>query len=410
MMQLTFTAENFRVLRHAKLSPPAGMSVLVGPNGSGKSTLLDLVKLMQDAATKGVASALDAHGGPSNVLTLSVLISSAPDSFAQVVVQDTDVEWTVQLRPRGIGVTVTEVVRVGLQTVAQWVDVGPARVPPVHVRPRPVPGMRTMKRGLAPTDAVQVVPLPWIQAIQLPEVGALLEPVQRVLATFQHYRHYALGPLRRAGSQISSDTAVSADGTNVFSVLRNWRDKRADEQKYKFVIDGLRLAFPETFEALEFEHAGQTVGARLFAPGSSSSIGHYFAPDGLMVALLHLAAVASAAEGALISIDEFETSLHPYAIRALLEVIGEWCASRSISVLIATHSPVVLDRFKETPDRVLVMDPREETTPIPLDKLRDPEWLAHFSLGDLYVHDEYAAQVTTGPGARTRTSPSRNVP
>ena len=159
-----------------------------------------------------------------------------------------------------------------------------------------------------------------------------------------------------------------------------------------FVIDGLRLAFPETFEALEFEHAGQTVGARLFAPGSSSSIGHYFAPDGLMVALLHLAAVASAAEGALISIDEFETSLHPYAIRALLEVIGEWCASRSISVLIATHSPVVLDRFKETPDRVLVMDPREETTPIPLDKLRDPEWLAHFSLGDLYVHDEYAAQ------------------
>jgi len=232
-----------------------------------------------------------------------------------------------------------------------------------------------------------------MQARQLPEASRTLEPVERVLTSFQHYRHYALGPLRRAGSQVSSDTILSADGLNVFSVLRNWRDKRADEGRYDFVREGLRQAFRETFDGLEFETAGQTVAARLFAPNTNSSVGHYFAPDGLMVALLHLTAVASTIEGGLISIDEFETSLHPYAIRALLQVIDDWCDPRSISLMLATHSPVVLDRFKETPDRVLVMDPREEITPIPLDKLRDPEWLAHFSLGDLYLHDEYAAQV-----------------
>ena len=78
MMQLTFTADNCRVFRHAKLSPPAGMSVLVGPNGSGKSTLLDLVKLMQDAATKGVAPTLDAHGEPRQTSLLCLCLFRAP--------------------------------------------------------------------------------------------------------------------------------------------------------------------------------------------------------------------------------------------------------------------------------------------------------------------------------------------
>ena len=35
--------------------------------------------------------------------------------------------------------------------------------------------------------------------------------------------------------------------------------------------------------------------------------------------------------------------------------------------------------------------------PVRLDELHDPEWLAHFSLGDLFMHDEFGAQQEPQP-------------
>lgn len=225
-----------------------------------------------------------------------------------------------------------------------------------------------------------------------PTTAEDVAPLPRALGAYRLYRGYSLRDLRVHGSQVSSEVALQPSGLNVFSLLRNWRDTRANQPKYDFVLEGLREAFPECFADLEFESAGQTVAARLFPPKSSTSIGSYFAPEGWLVGLLHLAAVASAVDGGVVAIDEFENSLHPYAIRALLEVIEDYVGDHQLTLVTATHSPVLIDQFKARPSNLLVLDPTEPVLPVPLDKLRDPEWLEHFSLGDLYSRGEFGAQ------------------
>jgi hypothetical protein len=213
---------------------------------------------------------------------------------------------------------------------------------------------------------------------------------------YRCYRDYWLRELRVNGSKVASDKELNGDGTNAFSVLRNWRDARATRPRWDFVMRGLKATFPDFFEELEFESAGQTVAARTVAPWMQpgDSVGTYFAPDGFLVGLLHLTAVASAGDGGLLAIDEFENALHPFAIRSLLEHIREWATEKSISVTLATHSPVLIDCFKSEPSRLLVMDPGVPVVPIPLDQMLNKEWLAHFSLGDLYAHGDFGSQAT----------------
>src|SRR5204862_7719071 len=114
-----------------------------------------------------------------------------------------------------------------------------------------------------------------------------------------------------------------------------------------------------------------------------------------LTGLLHLTAVASAPPGGAMAIDEFENALHPFAVRALLDHIRTWADDHGTAVTLATHSPVLIDQFKADPSRLLVMDTTPELGPTAVDKLRDPEWLAHFSLGDLYARGEFGAQAAS---------------
>ncbi len=95
-------------------------------------------------------------------------------------------------------------------------------------------------------------------------------------------------------------------------------------------------------------------------------------------------AVCSAPDGGIVAIDEPENGLHPYAIRNILGAIREHADEHNLTVLLATHSPVVLDEFKEEPDKVYVMAQTGPEQLVRLDKLKDPDWLSHFSLGNLY--------------------------
>jgi predicted ATPase len=94
----------------------------------------------------------------------------------------------------------------------------------------------------------------------------------------------------------------------------------------------------------------------------------------------------------LIAIDDFGNDLHPYAIRAIVEAIQDWSETRDLTVCLASHSPVLLNEFKERPDSVFVMQSELLERPVPLTELYDPDWLARFSLGRLYEHGEFGGQ------------------
>ncbi|WP_240359234.1 AAA family ATPase [Pyxidicoccus trucidator] len=217
--------------------------------------------------------------------------------------------------------------------------------------------------------------------------------LRSLVQSYRCFSEYHLSHLRESGSTITSDKTLDLHGRNVFSLLRNWRDTRTDRPRYDFVMDNLRKLFPDVFADLDFETAGTTVTARVVTPKPDTSYPITFAPNGLLVALLHLCAVASVPNDGIVAIDEVENSLHPFAIKHLIEAFRTWAAKTNSTVLLATHSPVVLDQFRECPEQVFVMEKGQPTNPMPLPRVRDPEYLSHFSLGDLYAHLEFGSPV-----------------
>jgi predicted ATPase len=367
-MRVTLVVESYRALRQVRWTLPRGVSALVGPNGSGKTTLLDIPELLRHVLQHDVRTAIDARGGPGNIR------NARADRNARVSlgVELDELSWQLDLSPRGASYSPLQ---------GEQASVGGAIV---FDRNAPVPGLE-MRLDDADTRPVLA------RFVDLPE-GAALRPLVSLLRGYRLYHAYDLASIRVNGSQVSSDEHLYPDGRNIFSVLRNWRDRKENRPRWDFVIESLRAAFPDSFADLDFEMAGQTVSGRIVTPQPDVSVATYFAANGWLVALLHLAAVASTEPAGAVAIDEVENGLHPYAIREIIDAMRRWAEKTGISVVLATHSPVVLDQFKEEPGNLFVMEPGRETAPVPLDELHDPEWLAHFSLGDLYAHEEFGAQ------------------
>jgi predicted ATPase len=129
-------------------------------------------------------------------------------------------------------------------------------------------------------------------------------------------------------------------------------------------------------------------GAVFFAPGSERELPVQDASDGILHSLMLLTAAAGGDEGGLVLFDEPENGLHPAAIRSFIEALRGLSEERGVNFVLATHSPVVLNAFSETPEDVWVAERREGKEggefPSRLSDLYDPEWLANYRLGNLY--------------------------
>jgi predicted ATPase len=200
-----------------------------------------------------------------------------------------------------------------------------------------------------------------------------------------------LSGLREGGSRMAGVRTVHSQGKNVLAVLRSWRDKKTTKGRFDFVIEGMKAAFPELFDSMDFEVAGQTVSASIYRPGVEESTLLIFEANGILSLLITLTEVASAEPGSLVAIDEPEVGLHPYAIRQMMESLHHRAESIGCRIVVTTHSPVLLNTFDATPERILVLDPKEDASPKPLTEIRTPEWLASFALGALYADGEFAA-------------------
>jgi predicted ATPase len=363
---------NFRALRWTDWTP-SGVCVLVGPNGSGKTTLLTLLEFLRNAYLRSAPSAIDHIGGVYGLRSWGV-----PEEEPVLVAFTVgDLRWELQLTAQGP--TLSE--RLG-ERVTRGDEVVLSRAALSH---------RLVYRG----DELLIADREERLGIRIVADGdntEELSPLVRALTSLRVYRSYNLWGLQTNGSRQSGDLYLHPAGQNVFTVLRNWRDRRELKPQYEFVVTRLRSAFPEVFADLDFHVAGLTITVDLIDPKSNQPCPLALAPDGWITGLLHLTAVAGAAKGSLIAIDDFGNDLHPYAIRELTLAIRDWAEERDLIVCLASHSPVLLDEFKEQPSSVFVMEHGLEKRPVPLTELYETDWLARFSLGRLYEHGEFGGQ------------------
>ena len=354
-MPLSLKVHNYRALRSAHWSPQ-GVCALVGPNGAGKSTLLDVPQLFRHILEHGLMRALDFRGGVANLASFG----AQPDTAIILHADFGSFLWRIELTAKELRAGGT------YREIFSGKD-----------------GIMQSSRG-EERSALRL-------AADDPSLAPEFQPLLSIFQGYRCYADYHLAHLRENGSPLTSEKALDVHGRNVFSILRNWRDTRADRARFNFVMEGLRALFPDVFSDLDFEIAGTTVAARVVAPKPDTTYPITFAANGLLVALLHLCAVASVPEGGMVAIDEVENALHPYAIKKLVEAFRDWSTQTRSTVLLSTHSPVVLDQFRDCPEQVYVMEQSQESNPVPLSKVRDPEYLSHFSLGDLYAHLEFGA-------------------
>lgn len=415
-MAYAFRARNLGPLREIDWRIPEGVSVVVGPNGVGKSTLLrlpDFVRIalqksINDAVTEifdGTAYLKHLGAAATDKMTFGASLSSFSENFPLV-------DWDVELNvPRG-SFDAHSAERLQFEGLPALHRAAGSSIVTTADDQRALPwDMYLLPRGIADRvfglNAQSDVRLNALQA-KLDATSAstsspAIDPRRGVsTAVFfiamtnltRAYRTYEYEVTRTAkyGSIHSPDTTLHADGTNVFSLLRNWRINSDNEFRYDFVLSTLREAFPHV-EKLDFEQAGQTVTVavvdRRYA-GKKTPISRE--STGFLTALMQLCAVASCS--GLVTLDELETSLHPRAVKVLIEAFRGWANKHELSIVLATQSETVLDQFQDDPSRISVLEPNMTPAPKPLTELFTREWLSQFSVGDLFGHLEYGSLPT----------------
>lgn len=349
------------------------MCLLSGPNGAGKSSLLEALEFLRSAAIRGIPEAIRLVGGGALLRRLG----AEPKAPVRLELCIGDLRWEIQIpvEDGAIHPSFGEVIEHGGKVLA---------------RRAMYAGDVFLGNEQRKADNRSVLQMLW-DVLSPPEIQPMIDLAREIRV----YRSYSLDQIRLPQSGMDIDAYLHPTGKNAWNVLRNWSAApRKFGDRFRWVVDALRDAFPDLVFDLEFDLVGQTVDGRFYPPSArdaKDSLPLRLAADGLLVGILHLTAVAGAEEGSILAIDEMENQLHPHAIRSILKSMHEMADARDLTIVLTTHSPVVMNTFKGHEDQFYVLEAGHEVLPIPLDEAKDPRWLAHFSLGDLYDREDFAA-------------------
>ncbi|MCK6517361.1 AAA family ATPase [Myxococcota bacterium] len=351
-----------------------GVNLLIGANGSGKTTTIAAMRFMERAYEVGVARAVVlALGGRNNLKSWGV----SEDEPVRIALKQGQTQWEITLTPDSAGERVDVHERL-VHRGEELLSVNALG--------------RVTYRGLDLGGAGEDSGLRFLTRLRKVD-----PPINRMAALAQSlhgFRVPNLIGLKEQGSNPQNDQRLESQGGNTFSVLRRFTQEHASRARLEFVLDGLQLAFPGLFSALEFRSAGNTLALNIVPPDGRPPHGIGHEADGVLQCLVNLVAVASANPGDVVALDQPDDHLHPYAARVLLRRIEAWAHRHKLTVILATHSIVLLDAMKGSPERVFVMTPNDDgSVPNALTDLYNSDWLQSFELGELYKNDEIGSNV-----------------
>lgn len=306
---------------------------VVGRNGSGKSNFADAFAFLSEAMRSSLQAVIEQRGGfpavshrgsargrPTNV-TLSVDLEN-PDSATATA------RYYVDLSPRrGYDFNVaTESCVVNRRDGSQDSF------------------SRRIKKGSMEWSSSVEALAPAVEpnALALPLVGGdrRFRPALRFLAGMRTYR---IEPAAlRAMQDPDGGVGLRSDGRNVASVLREIQRKSSTEDRTR-IRELLESVVPGTVDVRPKKH-----GNKLTLEFTQKRVGTepvrfeaFSMSDGTLRVLGLIAAVFQSPAPSLLVVEEPEASVHPGAVGSILDVLR--LASRSMQVVVTTHSPDVLD-------------------------------------------------------------------
>jgi len=368
-MLRAITLRNYKIFGAAQTIPLSPITVLVGPNNVGKSCVMSLGEFVKRAME-------DAVRPQSTDAALSRALHRSTEGDAQMEIgwEGDDVHYQTALAMH----------EDALQRRSEHLIVEGTTM----VADDPVP---PPLRGGAVPDVVAS------QRMQRPfagAAGAAQDPGRRhaVDAAFQPLLASRLVKLSidrlREDSKTTAAPALGMDGEGIGAVLSLWRgfDPDRSEQLDAF----LQECLPEAKRAL-VRPADAADRLRIWIEQTD---GQKFAPDELSDGVLFFVALAmhaiDAPPGAVIFAEEPEQSIHPLRVRQIVDLFRRAVAARGCQFVLATHSPTLLDEFRDEPEAIVLLQRSPEGTRVStLDRqprLMEALQSAHATPGELLIN------------------------
>lgn len=345
-------AKNFRSIADSSLEL-GPVTVLVGPNGSGKSNFLDAAGFLSDALRTNLDSAFSARQGFESVR----MRESDPNGVEMGVRYETDglrLDYDFAVKGDGNGACRVTRERIKFGTI------GGERLPSIKIQngnlasPPELVGEIGGRFKDGDTDfETDNLALP--NNLRLitggtpgDEGGWFHNGFHIMRSALAQLRVYRLFPnAMRQPPMMRNPRPLEPDGGNLASVLRELDKKHPDSMErikealchiIPFITD-LRVVPAGGFLVTQLKHGDMSAGCE---DGAWFDLTQE--SDGTVRMLGMLTALYQKPYLPLIGIEEPELNLHPGALAPLEEVIHE--AARRSQILITTHSPDLIDKFR----------------------------------------------------------------
>lgn len=365
-------AKNFRSVADSSLEL-GQVTVLVGPNGSGKSNLLDIAGFLGDALRTNLETAFSVRQGFESVRMRESGERSGVEMGVQYETDALRLDYDFAVEGNGDGgcrVTRERIVRL---------STGCERFPSIKIQngnlvsPEELIGEIGGRFKDGDTDfATDNLALPnnlrLITGGKPGDEDGWFHTMRSELARLRIYRLFP--NTMRQPQKAGNPHPLEPDGGNLASALRELDKKHPDSMGLiktalchiiPFITD-LRIVPAGGFLVTQLKHGDVSVGDEDDAWFDLTQ-----ESDGTVRMLGILAALYQKPYLPLIGIEEPELNVYPGALEALGEVIHE--ASRRSQMLITTHSPDLIDKFRA--ENILVVNTeRGITTAGPVSKIQ----------------------------------------
>ncbi len=156
----------------------------------------------------------------------------------------------------------------------------------------------------------------------------------------------------REDGQVHFSPELKSDGSGLAAVLGAWR--AADDTRAQQLDEFLHACVPEITKVIVRNAPRPGYQRLLFRQSDGEEFDAAHVSDGLLAFAAIAMHVLQAGPGTVIFIEEPEHSVHPRRLRELIDLMREAVAERQCQFVIATHSTVVLDQFRDNPESILL--------------------------------------------------------
>lgn len=302
---------------------------VVGRNGAGKSNLANVFSFVAEAMASPLQAVFDSEGGIAAVRNRSSVKSAPPNmglAFEFGSFNGIDggrFAFEVRALPNYGFRIVREQCLVRMKSGARWwFD----------------------RRDTWSTNADGLTPALEPTALALPLVGGdeRFAPIFKVLGAM---RVYSIEPAKlREMQHPDSGVALRTDGSNAASVLQELTMRGTDAATTRQEIhDFLEAIVPETKSVKPKKHGNKLsmIFSQEWGDDKKLSFDAFSMSDGTLRSLGLILAVFQKPSPSVLVIEEPEATIHPGALGAMLDLIRR--ASKTMQVLVTTHSPDLLD-------------------------------------------------------------------